>query len=325
MKRLPAHFYALALAIMLSFFAGLTQWTGGFLHWDNYLFDKQISLFSNEPNPNIVIVTIDDKSLESIGRWPWSRNIHAQFINKLTNSGALAIGLDILFLEPDTKNPKADLNLANAIRHNGKTVLPSILEPSESSMGIQVRLPIQELAQSAVYTGHTTIRPDDSGIVRGIDISVNVNSTTQIPSFVKALWEVGHTGTKDKSALFQENPKPLLQGQKGQALSNYARIPFSCMAGQYQSLSYVDVLRSEQLRKTLYGKYVLVGLNASGLGTSLVTPVSRKGLLMSGTEFNAHALNMLLKNRPIYDLSMPWNIILTVMLVFIPITLYAYL
>jgi adenylate cyclase len=52
------------------------------------------------PADEIVIVAIDDTSIEHFGRWPWPRAIHAQLIDLLKADGAKAIGLDILFSEP---------------------------------------------------------------------------------------------------------------------------------------------------------------------------------------------------------------------------------
>src|SRR5919198_1961060 len=48
-------------------------------------------------NARVVLVTIDDESLQRFGRWPWSRVLVAQMMNNLARAGASAIGIDILF------------------------------------------------------------------------------------------------------------------------------------------------------------------------------------------------------------------------------------
>lgn len=48
----------------------------------------------------VTIVKVDEKSIEQYGRWPWSREILAKLITRLSNMGAGAIGLDIVFSEP---------------------------------------------------------------------------------------------------------------------------------------------------------------------------------------------------------------------------------
>ncbi|HEX8949943.1 MAG TPA: CHASE2 domain-containing protein [Dissulfurispiraceae bacterium] len=65
----------------------------------------------------IVIVDIDAKSLAQYGQWPWPRYRVAELINKMREMGALSIGVDILFAEPDRsslrtiqRNIQADFN-----------------------------------------------------------------------------------------------------------------------------------------------------------------------------------------------------------------------
>lgn len=48
----------------------------------------------------VSIVAIDEKSIEEVGRWPWSREVIAELIAKIDALGAEAIGLDIVFSEP---------------------------------------------------------------------------------------------------------------------------------------------------------------------------------------------------------------------------------
>lgn len=46
------------------------------------------------------LLTIDDRSIEEVGRWPWSREKTAQVLDELMKHGASAVGLDITFSEP---------------------------------------------------------------------------------------------------------------------------------------------------------------------------------------------------------------------------------
>lgn len=54
----------------------------------------------------VVIVDIDEASLEKIGQWPWPRTIVADMVNKITAKGGAAIAFDILFPEPDRTSPQ---------------------------------------------------------------------------------------------------------------------------------------------------------------------------------------------------------------------------
>ena len=49
----------------------------------------------------VVIATIDEKSLSELGRWPWPRTTIARLVDKLKQNGAKAVGFDVIFSEPD--------------------------------------------------------------------------------------------------------------------------------------------------------------------------------------------------------------------------------
>ena len=73
----------------------------------NYLFDAYQRLPQNELSNtnNVLIVNIDEKSLSSIGQWPWSRVEIARLIMELANSGASSILVDFIFSEEDRTSP----------------------------------------------------------------------------------------------------------------------------------------------------------------------------------------------------------------------------
>ena len=49
------------------------------------------------PLSNIVIVSINDKSLQDIGWWPWDRNVFAKLVNK--TSEAKIVVIDVAFFK----------------------------------------------------------------------------------------------------------------------------------------------------------------------------------------------------------------------------------
>jgi len=61
----------------------------------------------------VVIVDIDEASLKEIGQWPWPRTIVADLVTRLTALGAVAIGFDAVFPEPDRTSPNL---LASTLR-----------------------------------------------------------------------------------------------------------------------------------------------------------------------------------------------------------------
>jgi adenylate cyclase len=53
----------------------------------------------------VVIVDIDEASLKATGQWPWPRTTVADLVTQITQLGAVAIGFDIIFPEPDRMSP----------------------------------------------------------------------------------------------------------------------------------------------------------------------------------------------------------------------------
>ncbi len=53
-----------------------------------------------------VIVDIDDQSLAEVGQWPWPRNLVTQLVAQLFRNGAVVVGFDVIFAEPDRLSPK---------------------------------------------------------------------------------------------------------------------------------------------------------------------------------------------------------------------------
>lgn len=74
-----------------------------FVRIDYLLFDARLRAMLNikkeKKESPIVIVDIDEKSLQAEGRWPWPRDRVAELITKLREQGALVIAFDILFAE----------------------------------------------------------------------------------------------------------------------------------------------------------------------------------------------------------------------------------
>lgn len=71
-----------------------------------WVFDQYLTGKPREAGTSpVVIVDIDEKSLARIGQWPWSRAVMARLVDRMGEAGAAAIGLDIVFAEPDRLSP----------------------------------------------------------------------------------------------------------------------------------------------------------------------------------------------------------------------------
>lgn len=80
---------------------------------------------THPPDGRIVIVDVDERSLTTIGQWPWRRDLIARLIGNLRDLGASIVALDIMFAESDRigeSGEDPDAILADAL-HAGRVVL----------------------------------------------------------------------------------------------------------------------------------------------------------------------------------------------------------
>jgi adenylate cyclase len=77
------------------------------------------------PDPRIVIVEIDQKAQEVLGRWPFSRKYFAQMLDILGAEGARVVGFDITFSKPDdSARPIREIREALAAQQKGPDAEP---------------------------------------------------------------------------------------------------------------------------------------------------------------------------------------------------------
>jgi len=83
---------------------------------DGLLYDSRLKLtlpFRAATDLPVVIVDIDEKSLQQVGRWPWSRQLVAQMLEQLTAAGASVVAFDVIFSEPERNPVQQVLQLSN--------------------------------------------------------------------------------------------------------------------------------------------------------------------------------------------------------------------
>ncbi|MGB5439170.1 MAG: adenylate/guanylate cyclase domain-containing protein [Gammaproteobacteria bacterium] len=154
------------------------------------------------PDPRIVIVDIDEKSLLQLGRWPWSRATIADLVDRVFEAGAAVLAMDVMFAEPEKDGMgdtypgnvplaeplgRADQRFASSIAGRNVVLGYTIADASSVPKG---KLPppllmdewlVQNLAlididsyianldalqQMARGGGFFSIMPDDDGIIR---------------------------------------------------------------------------------------------------------------------------------------------------------------
>jgi len=74
---------------------------------DNFFYDPLIQVTATGNSlSQVTIIDIDETSLSAVGQWPWPRYLLARLVKELSGNQPAAIGLDILFSEPDRSSLK---------------------------------------------------------------------------------------------------------------------------------------------------------------------------------------------------------------------------
>lgn len=257
-----------ALAVVAA--AGALSYAGAFSTLDARLADR---LFIARPvRSDIVVVAIDDRSLQTIGRWPWPRSVHAKLLEALVPAEPAAVVLDVAFFE--SSNQRDDGALAKALGRV-PTVLTVEAERVASRrgklLGDQLLRPIPAFLGAAVALGHVHTPADPDGVVRAFPAPLTVNGERFEPLAAAALSASG------RHAAFRSD-----------------RISFAGPAGTVRTVSYVDVLEGRIPAAALQRAFIFVGATAPNLHDTVLTPTSRGGG-MPGVELHAQIADQILR------------------------------
>ncbi|HUR87959.1 MAG TPA: serine/threonine-protein kinase [Ramlibacter sp.] len=78
----------------------LNQSTDAIGTLERRFYDFGVTSSSRMPSDRVAVIAIDDQSIANIGRWPWSRDVHAEMIDKLAVAKAKTIVYSVFFSEP---------------------------------------------------------------------------------------------------------------------------------------------------------------------------------------------------------------------------------
>jgi diguanylate cyclase (GGDEF)-like protein len=266
--------------------------TGAVQRIDLMLYDYFLNWQKHQASDEIVIVAIDDASLQKLGRWPWSRRLHGRLLDRLAGMNAKVVGFDVLFSEQQHDDPLADKIFAEAIRRSGNTVLAVAPSNPFRDAPIAEVLPIPVLAESAAGLGHVDIEIDSDGLCRSFFLHAGIGDA-HWPTFTLAMLKAaGETGSLQQLRTDSAHEEPPAHGwlRRDRFL-----IPFDPSPDALQTVSVHEVLSNDAVGSRIAGKYVLVGSTATGLGDVISTPVSLDHQRMPGVELNAHVLSGLLR------------------------------
>ena len=229
---------------------------------------------------DVVIVEIDEKSIEQNGQWPWKRTVLADVIWRLREAGAGIIVLPILFSEEDRLG--GDMDLAQALVQNGiviaqtgttqtnKNAVPrgvaKIGDPLPWLFEWPGMLgPIPLLGDNVDGVGVVNTTPEIDGVVRRLPLLMRVGKDVY-PSVALEVIRVA-VGDPSYQVKASEGGVIALRVPKFKTIKTdqYARI-WLRWNKEFPTLSITDDFSS------VSGKTVIIGNTAQGISTIIATP-----------------------------------------------------
>ena len=263
------------------------------------------------PHPGVVIVDIDERSLESVGQWPWRRDVIGDLITRLRDAGASMIAIDIMFAEPDrSEMPRTgaaapattpDQELARAVG-DAPVILgfglvfdratpskrPCLLHPAPLAIsqaaetathtpvfqaaGAVCNLPV--IAKAARRSGFLNAAPDRDGILRRVPLLAEFDDGVH-PSL--ALSAVAASQGIEQLSLHVStvNASSLSIGARTVPLDGRGNLLLA-YRGKKRTFPYLsagDVMAGTIDTRGVRGKIVFVGTTALGTREVVATPL----------------------------------------------------
>ena len=245
---------------------------------------------------SVVVVAIDERSVNELGRWPWSRKVLARLIDNL--SEARVVALDIVFSEPE--NEESDGELARAIADAGNVVLGFFFrfdgtqEPTEEMLSLlqdseflryelegdriklldipYVELSLPVFLEYALATGYLNAEPDPDAVYRHYTLANLYKGSIYLPLALQALrfyenkdFEMELSGKGIKRLSFMGRDIPVYEGR-------FHKINFYDVK-KVKPIPAVDVIKGRIDPSYFRDKAVFVGATEIGIYDVRPTPM----------------------------------------------------
>jgi len=290
------------LALFVSLASTFLSYTGKTSGMDWLLYDSAMTISQLTAADDIIIVDIDEKSLNTLGRWPWPRQTHAKLLDILNLAQTRVVIFDILFPELDTDNHPSDLRFAQAIKDHGEVILPIYLETLGQQGQVIENPPHRLFYNEAKALGHAHLHADLDGVIRSVFLKEGVG-TPFWPHLSLALTTLLESDNETKRTKIIPGNRSEERAPKTQAMGIsrdfHNLLPMPAMDQGFRHYSYSDLLEGTINLDNLKGKIVFVGATAAGLGDTLATPVGT----MDGVELNAWVFQALRQDKMIRSLT----------------------
>lgn len=233
--------------------------------WDSRL---RLAQSPRAPLKTSAVVAIDEKSIDEIGRFPWSRSVYARFIDAMRLAGARAVLMDVLFTDPES--PENDAQFAAALKRHGRVVLAEFVEFDQQGKLATHKQALPELRQAAHATAHINLFPDEDGVIRWTTLAVPLKESTQLSLSLKGAAELlGNAPITLERYAAKVAGKTVPSDDQHRMLINYA-----ASSGKFETFSFTDILHNRVPEEKLRDRVIFVGATAAGIYDMRVTPLS---------------------------------------------------
>ncbi|MDE2342564.1 MAG: adenylate/guanylate cyclase domain-containing protein [Betaproteobacteria bacterium] len=308
---------ALGVALFVTL-AAVGLWGPQLKQWDERTGSAAWSLANGHAQERrVVVVDIDEKSIQALGAWPWPRERMAALLNRLDQEGVSLKLLDVLF---DNERP-GDGPLKKALASPVPTVAAELFSldarPNLHGGVLAGALPMPcpaaaltaggylgpeaGLLGPGAFAGHITPILDPDGAIRQVPALLCFNGASYAALPVAGAWAADPEGApRLEPGRSLGSPAWWLHvGEWRLPLDGAGRfrVSYQLPRSAFISVSAVDVLNGQVPPSLLKGAWALVGATAFGAGDAVPTP---QGGAVGGVEVHAQALSALLDDRTPY-------------------------
>jgi adenylate cyclase len=248
-------------------------------------FDLLLQSETKEVSPDIGVVTIDEKSIEKHGQWPWDRRVIADLVIKLREAQVGIIVMPILFSEYDRMG--GDEKLVNTIHQMGVVIAQvgtTQINKNAVPRGVAkigdplpwlyewpgMLGPIPELGQYADGVGVINTAPEIDGVVRRVPLIMRIGEET----YPAIALETIRVATGD----------PSYQIKAGEGGVVAVRVPGydTIETDQHARIwlrwnkEFDTISASEEDFSEFAGRTVIIGITAEGLNSIVATPLGEQ-------------------------------------------------
>ncbi|CCD94498.1 putative signaling protein containing CHASE2/PAS/GGDEF/EAL domains [Bradyrhizobium sp. ORS 375] len=246
----------------------------------NALVDLRFRLDKRPASGEVAVVTIDPRSIETLGVWPWPRTTHARLLDQLQRAGVRDVAFDVDFSSPS--EPAADRAFQEALQNAKSSVaLPAFRQLNATQQGpaIHINRPLPQFEKLS-WSGLVNIEVARDGRVRRYTFG--------------EYCEVGHDKT------FVQSFGAFLAGSDA-VRDDAFLIDYGIDPASFPKVSYVDVLNGNAAAlAALKDKRVIIGATAIELGDYYSVP---NGRVLPGVVLQATAAESIIQHRTLLKTS----------------------